>query len=177
MGIPDAAPMATPATVPSRCYADLLAVDGKTGGRVYQRLGLLGVGQRRPDHPGLWPLRPGRDAGRGHPHRDHGHATWRTGLDVDALTLGSAAGGSAETLTAAGVLPLPRPTPRPRSPCVGQHRTSVTVQVARGRIARLAGARPEPEPRVEGHHLARRRLSGSSTLIDGYANGWYVPAR
>ena len=69
VGIPGAAPMVTPATVPTVCYADLVAVDGTPVDVSDQRLDLHGAGQRGPDHPRAAATPPRAiTLSAGHPH-------------------------------------------------------------------------------------------------------------
>ena len=96
-----------------------------------------------------------------------------TGLDIDRLVLRSAAGGAADT----GGGPLVDPDeqePRPAMEVTGQGRTSVDVSVPKA---------DEDFWLVLGqsynagwHATAGGKDLGPPTLVNGYANGWKVPA-
>jgi hypothetical protein len=96
-----------------------------------------------------------------------------TGLDLDRLVLRSAAGGSADTgtgpLVAAGLA-----ADRPAVELAGSSRTTVSVDL---------GAREEPTWLILGqsHNLGWTATAdgvdlGEPSLINGYANGWLIPA-
>ncbi|MGI8754359.1 MAG: alpha-(1-_3)-arabinofuranosyltransferase domain-containing protein [Acidimicrobiales bacterium] len=98
----------------------------------------------------------------------------RTGLDLDRIVLRSAAGGRADTghgtISAAGRTTAGRPQLR----LTGSTRTSsdLTVQGASRPFWLVLG-----QSYNEGWHAtANGRDLGPSTLVDGYANGWQVPA-
>jgi hypothetical protein len=174
VGFPGVAPMVTPATVPTRCYADLVAVDGvpvdvSISGSASSALANGGLTVR-----GCGPNAQGVTLSAG-THTVTTGSYQAEGWNVDALTLGSAAGGAAEPLTAAGLLPAPPVHPSAPVTLVKQSRTSMTVQVH---------GDGTPAWMVLGQSQSRGWKAttstgvdlGSSTLIDGYANGWYLPA-
>jgi hypothetical protein len=173
VGIPGVAPVTTPATVPVRCYSNLLAVDGhpvdiEISGSTSTALANGGLTIR-----GCGNAAQGIALGPG-THTLTTAAYQSTGLDVDALSLGSSAGGAAEPLTTTGLLAAP---PAPSSPAVSvlhQGRTSLTVKVAGDgspfwMVLGQSQSNGWKATTSSGVHLS------SSTLIDGYANGWYVP--
>ena len=126
------------------------------GGRRGHRFDGHRPGQRGPHHPRLWHRRPGHRPRSGDPHPHHQHLRgYRTrcrrraagfvgrGFRRAAHRRRSPAGPTVPPLSPGpGVAPGPdhhdRPGPRGRNPV-------------------LDGARPEPERRVEGHHLHRPR--------------------
>ena len=128
MGIPGVAPMVTPATVPTRCSPDLVAVDGRpvdveVGGSTTTALANGGLTIR-----GCGNAAQGVTLAAG-THTVTTSTYQGTGLNVDALDLGSAAGGPAQARTAAGLLPAPPSHPTAPVDVVRQGRTSLTVEV------------------------------------------------
>jgi hypothetical protein len=93
---------------------------------------------------------------------------------VDALTLGSAAGGAAEPLTSTGLLSAPPSHPSPKVTVLSQGRTSLTVSVAGNGTPFWMVLGQSQSNGWKASTSSGVNLS-SSTLIDGYANGWYVP--
>ena len=174
VGIPDVAPMVTPDTVPTRCYSDLVAVDG-----VAVDVSISGSTSSALANGGLTIRGCGNDtqgvtlsAGT---HTVTTSSYLAEGWNVDALTLGSAAGGSAESLTATGLLPAPPAHPSAPVTVVRQNRTSMTVQV-HGDGAPVWMVLGQSQSRGWTATTSTGVNLGSSTLIDGYANGWYLPA-
>ena len=90
----------------------------------------------------------------------------RSGIDLDRLAL-SSAGASAAGRRAPDRRTHPRGEGHPRRPHVTR------PPGAEGDEALLAGARTELEPRLDGQGR-RWRVARPATLVDGYANGWYV---
>jgi arabinofuranan 3-O-arabinosyltransferase len=174
VGIPGVAPMVTPATVPTHCSPDLVAVDGhpvdvEVSGSTTTALANGGL-----------TLRECGNATRGITLAAGTHtvatSTYQaTGLNVDAVDLGSAAGGSAQALTPSGLLPAPPSHPTAPVDVVHQNRTSMTVEVhGDGTPAWLVLG--QSQSRGWRATTTTGVSLGSSTLIDGYANGWYLPA-
>jgi hypothetical protein len=98
-----------------------------------------------------------------------------TGLDVDRLVWASRAGGGPDRqLTAAGSVPVRTGAPTPAVRVLRSGRASTTVEVAPSRRASwLVLGQSENagwEATVNGRDV------GGSTLLDGYANGWLLPA-
>jgi arabinofuranan 3-O-arabinosyltransferase len=97
----------------------------------------------------------------------------KTGFDIDRLVLRSAAGGEASTSDGPLVDPATQ-TPRPEMTTTHQTRTSVDVRVPKadedfwlvlGQSYNLGW-----------HATADGKDLGPPTLVNGYANGWKVPA-
>ena len=166
--------MTTPAAVPTTCYPDLVSVDGRPvdiqiSGSTATALANGGLTIR-----GCGNSSQGITLSAG-THTLTTSTAQATGLDVDALSLGSAAGGTPEALTPTGLLPAPPAHPTAPVTVVHQDRTSMTVEVH---------GDGQPTWLVLGQSQSRGWKAftsggtdlGSSTLIDGYANGWYLPA-
>ncbi len=173
VGLPGVSPVSTPALIPGRCYPNLVAVDGRpvsieVTGTTATALANGGLTIR-----GCGASAQGITLGPG-THTLTTSSYEATGLDVDALTLGSAAGGAAEPLTSAGLLSAPPSHQSPPVTVLHQGRTSLTVSVAgNGTPFWMVLGQSQSDgwkaTTSTGVHLS------SSTLIDGYANGWYVP--
>ena len=182
VGLPGAGTRPAPApgaVVPSPCRSDLLSVDGRpVDVRVSgsQSAALAGTG--------LTVSPCGNSAGGvalgAGTHEVRTSAWMVSGLQVDQLWLGSDRGGAPLSATASGGLPAPPPVPGPKVTVTHQDRTHVTATVSS-----LPGG--GPSWLVLGQSLSRgwtaQLTSGGRTvplgppqLIDGYANGWYVPA-
>ncbi|MFA5884528.1 MAG: alpha-(1-_3)-arabinofuranosyltransferase family protein [Acidimicrobiia bacterium] len=168
LGLPGVVAAAPAATIDTGCRTDLLTMDGRpvavqvTGDAAAARDGLAVTAC-----DGALALSAGT-------HRLEAARGTATGIDLDRLTLTSDAGGTAAPLTAAGT---PVPTERPPAPRVRVTDTGMTTASAR----------------VAGHHrgfwlvlgqsyndgwtaTANGRSLGDPVLVDGYANGWWVPA-
>jgi len=174
VGIPGVAPMVTPATVPTHCSPDLVAVDGhpvdvEVSGSTATALANGGLTIR-----GCGNAAGGITLAAG-THTITTSTRRATGLNVDALALGSAAGGSAQDLTATGLLPAPPAPPSAPVDVVHQDRTSMTVEV-HGDGTPVWLVLGQSQSRGWKATTATGVDLGSSTLIDGYANGWYLPA-
>jgi len=168
LGIPGVVVGAPATAIDTGCRRDLLTIDGApvavrvTGDAAAARAGLtvsacdgaivLSAGTHRVD------------AARG----------TTTGIDLDRITLTSDAGGAAAPVTAAGT---PAATVRPPAPTV--HVTDTGMTSASARVG----------PDHPGFWLvlgqsynagwtatANGRSLGDPVLVDGYANGWWVPA-
>jgi arabinofuranan 3-O-arabinosyltransferase len=174
VGIPGVAPVTAPAAVPAICHPDLVAVDGRP-----VDIEITGSTSTALDNGGLT-IRGCGNAAQGvtlsaGTHTLTTSTAQATGLDVDALALGSAAGGAAEPLTPAGLLPAPPAHPTAPVTVVHQDRTSMTVTVhGDGQPTWLVLGQSQ-SPGWKATTSTGIDL-GSSTLIDGYANGWYLPA-
>ncbi len=96
-----------------------------------------------------------------------------TGFDIDRLVLRSAAGGDAETRTGTLVDPATQ-TPRPKMTVTGTSRVSVdaTVPEADDDFWFVLGQ----SYNAGWHATADGKDLGPPTLVNGYANGWKVPA-
>ena len=169
------------AQIPGVCRDNLMTVDGqpvwlKVTGTVgtAENLGGLRVSGCGPDAKGI--------------HLGAGTHTvvtqWGklTGLDLDRLVFDSAPGGAAEpllasgdlrpvpgTLAGGGVAALPAPTVRVVSSSATNARLSVTG--ASGPFWLVLGQSVNAGWTA---HVAGGPSLGGSTLIDGFANGWYV---
>jgi hypothetical protein len=174
-GIPGVAALTTPAQIPARCWPNLLQVDGKpidieisgssatalsNGGLSITGCGNSAQGIRLSAGTHILTTSPSSTAG----------------LNVDSLTLASAAGGAPLPLTSTGLIPA-TPAPVAHSPSLkvlSQNRSGMRVSVS---------GDGTPFWLVLGQSQSRGWVAttqsgvdlGSSTLIDGYANGWYVP--
>jgi arabinofuranan 3-O-arabinosyltransferase len=169
VGIPGLRAPRLPERIDDRCRRDLLTVDGKPVG-VSLRGTTADLLAGKPidlvacDDAAL-ALGKGTATIRTAPGRD-------TGLDVDRLVLRSAAGGAAARST--GPLAPQARTARPTIEVTGTGPTTVDAHVARA---------DRPFWLVLGqslnagwHATADGRDLGPPTLVDGYANGWRVPA-
>ena len=169
LGLPDVVQPATPSAIPTTCQP-LLSVDGKpvdvqisgttAAALAGQELHLSPCG----NSSGGITLGPGT-------HTVTTSAHLPSGWAIDQLSLSSPAGGSAPTATATT-------TPSSSPPAVAvdsQGRTSMTLTVhGNGQPFWLILGESQSDgwtaTTSSGHSL------GPSQLIDGYANGWYVPA-
>src|SRR6185437_10464180 len=109
VGIPGVAPVTTPATMPTHCFANLLRIDGRP-----VDISVSGTTATALANGGLT-IRGCGDAANGITLSAGRHTVETSdylaaGLNVDALTMGSAAGGAALPLTSAGLLPAPSAT-------------------------------------------------------------------
>ena len=95
------------------------------------------------------------------------------GLDLDSLWLSSASGGSALALTAAGTIPMPTPATSVAAHVVHQDRTHVTVKVT-GTGTPYWLVLGQSQSAGWKASIQGGASLGSSTLIDGYANGWLI---
>jgi hypothetical protein len=179
LGIPDLPAVAPPATLPSRCRTDVLRVDGapvplRLSGSTADAVALEPIaiasctGQGRPPDRLTVALSAGRHDIASGPGSE-------TGLDVDRLVWASRAGGT----------PNPRLT-RSGSVAVGSGGASPAVRVLRSGRANLSvevapSRRPSWLVLGQSQNAGWRatidgRDAGGSTLLDGYANGWLLPA-
>ena len=183
MGLPGVrfTPEATGAKIPSVCTSKLLSIDGrpvflKISGSVgaAEKLEGLQVSGCGPDAKGIF-LGPGTHTLE---------AAWGklTGWDLDRLVLDSAPGGAslppladASAVPAAGTITTAADSslPTPRIRVLSSSATSATLEVegAEGPFWLVLG-----ESLNSGWQATESggRSLGASSLIDGYANGWYV---
>lgn len=172
IGIPGVSAAAAPAQLPATCRSDLISIDGKPvsvkisgSSSTAQALGGLSVTGCGPDARGI-ALGPGK-------HTVTTTSEYLANMDIDQLSLASAAGGGPLAPTPSEQVPAVTGGSTPQVHVVSQNRTNVSLTVKNpghpfwlvlgesrdaGWTARLAGG----------------RSLGSSKLIDGYANGWYV---
>ena len=173
IGLPGVAPMTTPAQLPGRCYSDLVAVDGtpvdvEVSGSTADALANGGLTIRGCGNSAQGiALAAGTHTLTTSTYRENG-------LNVDALQLGSSPGGSAEPLTSAGLLQAPPSHPSPPVRVLRQGRTTETVQVHGDGTPFWLVLGQSQSDGWKATTSTGLNLS-SSTLIDGYANGWYVP--
>ena len=176
VGVPglEAAPL--PATIPSRCRSDLITIDGKpasvsVSGTTADALAgkALTVSACGPDQSGL-------------------HLTAAThvlvtadgadtGINLDQLSLDSAPGTPTGPAPAVVATPLP-PTPAasagaPTVTVTSQNATTIHAHVdhATGPFLLVLG---QSVNRGWSATLSGAGSLGTSTLVDGFANGWYV---
>ena len=178
LGIPGAQVPALPALLPDTCRDDLLLVDGQpvwtsVGGSTAAALAGTGLPLSLcgPDAGGI-------SLGSG-THQVAAAPGTVTGLDVDQVVMDSAAGGGPELADRpAAILPAPTP-PSPAVQLV--HRGTTTLQL---RISPTTAAGSGSfwlvlgESRNDGWQAQVQGgpSLGSPTLVDGFANGWLVPA-
>lgn len=184
VGLPGVAIAPPPARVPAVCHSHLLSVDGKpvdveiTGSTADALAGdPLTVKPCGNSVNGIT-LGPGR-------HTVQTAERFPSGWEIDQLWLASAGGGQRLLTPAGGGLPAPPTGPAPQVRVIGQSRTSATLSVAADPGTPAGGYWL-----VLGQSLSRgwtatirpsgagspARALGAPTLIDGYANGWFVPA-
>ena len=160
----------TPERVDDRCRADLVTVDGKAvpvslqgttadllAGEPIDLVTCDAESVELPEGTTLLRTAEGRE----------------TGFDIDRLVMRSAAGGKADRSDGPLVDPETQ-EPRPEMELTGQTRTSVDVHVPKA---------DEDFWLVLGqsynagwHATADGKDLGAPTLVNGYANGWKVPA-
>jgi len=177
LGVPGLRVAPAPATVPATCRSDLLAIDGKpfpvriTGSSANAAdVSALSVTPCDPRRPGRVPT---INLGAG----DHLLRTSDglvTGLQIDRLALGSAAGGDPLAVRDGRVTGLgTRPLPAPRVTVVhnGATRMRLHVTDAGSPFWLVLG-----ESQSDGWKatVAHEGSLGRSQLVDGYANGWLV---
>ena len=96
------------------------------------------------------------------------------GINIDQLVLGSAAGGAAAALGTDGRPIPPTVPPAPATRLVDNDATSKRVRVAESDEAVWVVL---GESRNEGWEASGSDALGASTLINGFANGWYLGPR
>jgi hypothetical protein len=176
VGIPGVAAETTPATIPVHCYSNLLTIDGQP-----VDISISGTTKTALSNGGLT-IRGCGNAAHGitlpagtHTVQTSGYTA--AGLDIDALTMGSAAGGTALPLTSSGLQAVPsssQQSPTPTVTVLHQNRTSLALSV-KGNGKPFWLVLGESQSRGWTATSSSGAQLGSSTLIDGYANGWYVP--
>ena len=177
VGIPGVVAEPTPAEIPSTCFPDLLTVDGtpidvQVSGTSATALsgGALELSGCGNSANGIT-LSAGENTIQTAPYQV-------AGLTVDALWLSSSAGGGALPLTPSGTIPDSSPPAAPTAVAdvLHQSRTSLQVKVTgNGQPYWLVLGESQSagwKATVQGG-----RSLGSSSLIDGYANGWLVSGR
>ena len=187
VGMPGAAirPAASAgAAIPSPCRSDLISIDGRpVDVRVSGSAGAaLGGGGLTVSPCGSSTAGIALAAGT---HEVRTSPWLVSGLQVDRLWLASDRGGPPLPATPAGTLPAPPTAPTPSVRVTHEDRTHVTAAVSAPGVT--AGSDGGGFWMVLGQSLSRgwaaqitsggRTVSlGPPQLIDGYANGWYVPA-
>ena len=198
LAIPGVAPVAPlPTALPSACRSDLLSIDGKaiplrvSGATSDARRGAGFDVSLCPGTPAIV-LGPGAHDVRATPGRD-------SGIDLDRLLLSSAAGGAAAPLgplassgpagtTSGPASPGPALQPVAARPAAASPsvtvlhdgRTSMQVRVGTASQAQWlvlgqshnSGWKATAHPSAGGRAVAL----GPPQLVDGYANGWLIPA-
>jgi len=172
VGIPDVVAPPTPPTTTSACLGDLLTVDGtpvdvQVSGSTATALsgGALQVSGCGNSANGI-ALAPGE-------HIVQTATSKAEGLDLDSIWLSSASGGSALPLTSAGTIFLPTPPTTATARVLHQDRTHVTVQVT-GTGTPYWLVLGQSQSAGWKASIRGGANVGSSTLVDGYANGWLV---
>ncbi len=171
LGLPASAP-ATPVTVPTRCLSGLLSIDGTpidvsvsgTSASALNGDGLV-IGGCGNSAKGIT-LSAGTHVLSTAPYQTDG-------LTLDALSLSSAAGGGPLPSTATGQIPPPISVAGPAVKVLHQSRTELTVSAA-GRGAPYWLVLGQSQSRGWKASVKGGPSLGSSTLIDGYANGWLI---
>jgi arabinofuranan 3-O-arabinosyltransferase len=174
IGIPGVVEPPTPAQIPSQCLDNLLSIDGtpidvRISGTSADALAgnALQVSGCGNSAKGI-SLSPGTHVVQTTPYQG-------AGLNLDALWLSSAAGGAELPLSADGTIPYPTP-PTPATPTVRvlhQGRTELQVKVT-GTGAPYWLVLGQSQSAGWKASVKGGRSLGSSSLIDGYANGWLV---
>ncbi len=174
VGIPGVVAPPTPATIPSQCFSNLLSIDGTpidiritgTSANALQG-GALEISGCGNSANGIT-LSAGQHVVQTSPYQ-------AAGLDVDALWLTSAAGGAAQPLTLVGTVPdLSPPTPAtPSVKVLHQDRTHVEVKVT-GTGSPFWLVLGQSQSKGWKASVKGGASFGSSSLIDGYANGWLI---
>ncbi len=186
-GIPGLRAASPSATLPSPCRTDLLTVDGRPlpirivgTSSDGQSLAALSFEPCVPDNgfsaaadgnqPAISPAALALAAGR---HVIESAPGRSTGINIDRLVLASDAGGAAHGVDAGRVDPFPAQPSAPNVTVQHNGRTSLTVRVhgASGPFWLVLG---ETQNAGWTASISGGTSLGGSTLIDGYANGWYV---
>jgi hypothetical protein len=172
VGIPGVDAPPTPATTTSACLDDLLAIDGtpvdvQVSGSTATALSsgalqLSGCG----NSAGGVTLGPGE-------HMVQTATSKAEGLDLDSIWLSSANGGSALPLTSTGTISLPTPPTSATARVLHQDRTHVMVKVTGTGTPYWLVLGQSQSAGWKASIQGAANL-GSSTLIDGYANGWLI---
>lgn len=175
-GIPGVRAPAPPTAIPPVCRTDLLRVDGRPfpirlvgSSAAAERLQPLAIRPCDPKDPARVPtisLAPGRHTIESAPGR-------ATGINLDRLLLASAAGGGAQAVAGERVAPFAAQPAPPTVALTRNGRTSLTATVsgARQPFWLVLGESQNKGWRAK---VAGGKALGGSTLVDGYANGWYI---
>ena len=171
LGIPGVARPTLPAQIDTGCRSDLLSVDGTPVSTRIVGDQASAVELRALDLEPCAPASGGIALAAGQ-HLVRSADGRSTGLDVDSLTLASAAGGQPLPLGAGGSVTPPATKAAPTVKVLDNGRTKMHLRVTGADApfwlvlgqSQNAGWRAT----VDGKDL------GESTLVDGYANGWRV---
>jgi hypothetical protein len=172
VGIPGVVAPPTPATTTSACLRDLLTIDGtpvdvQVSGSTSTALtgGAFQVSGCGNSANGI-NLSSGT-------HMVQTAPSVVEGLNFDSLWLSSAAGGGALPLTAAGTIATPATPTSPTARVLHQDRTHVKVTVTGTGTPYWLVLGQSQSAGWKASIQGGPNL-GSSTLIDGYANGWLI---
>ena len=177
VGLPGASIAPPPKQIPAACHSDLLSIDGHPVDiRISGTTATALAGQPLAITP-CGNSRGGLHLGTGQ-HVVQTSPRYPSGFEVDQLWLGSSAGGG--PLPAGSALPSPPARPSPSLTVTAQSRTTESASVTgTGQGFWLVLG----QSLSRGWHATIRPAGGgpvtdlgSPMLIDGYANGWYVPA-
>ena len=176
LGIPGVRVPPLPAAMPAPCRDDLLRVDGRP---VWTEIG----GRRATATTTGLPLSLcGPDAGgmalSAGVHDVVATRGTSSGLDLDQLVLDSAVGGGPEAADRPGALVAAPTPPAPAVRVLHHGTTTVQLQVEASKTGTgpfwlVLGESVNAGWRAQ---VAGGRSLGSPTLVDGFANGWLVPA-
>jgi hypothetical protein len=179
LGVPGLGPVAPPASLPATCRNDLLRVDGRAvpvrlSGSTAAAVALDPVTIRpcsTRSEPGNR-LTVALATGRHDVASGFGSST---GLDLDRLVWASRAGGDADLrLTSSGAVPVASGGSTPAVRVLRAGRASLSVEVAPS--ARAAWLVLGQSQNAGWRATIDDRGAGGSTLLDGFANGWRIPA-
>ncbi len=176
LGLPARAP-ATPTQIPTVCRSDLLRVDGHAVPVAISGSSSTALGGGQLSLVGCGADAAGLHLSAG-PHTIETAGPAPSGWSIDNLTFNSAAGGGPQSLAAVSTTaatPAGGGAQPPALTVTHQNQTSTTVKV---------NGNGRPFWLILGQSLSKGwkatlpggRSLGPPTLIDGYANGWYVPA-
>jgi hypothetical protein len=177
VGIPGVAVQTTPRTIPPTCHPNLLQIDGKPIDVEISGSTKTALGNGALSITGCGNSASGVTLSAG-THIVTTSPYTVAGLNLDTLTLDSAAGGAALRLSSSGQI-TPSAVPVRTSAKVtvlSQNRTGMKVAV-HGDGTPLWLVLGESQNRGWVATTQSGLSLGSSTLIDGYSNGWYIPAR
>ena len=171
LGLPGVVAPVPPATLPSSCRNDLLTIDGtpvalRISGTTSDALGRNALRVEACNGPFV--LSAGRHVVRTARGRD-------VGFDVDRLVLASERGGAALRLTSAGVPEAPPAAPAPHVKVVESSATSTRLRVSKSSVPFWLVQGESHSGGWAAHVVGGKSLSDPA-LVNGYANGWYVPA-
>ncbi|MHB1487863.1 MAG: alpha-(1-_3)-arabinofuranosyltransferase domain-containing protein [Acidimicrobiales bacterium] len=177
IGLPGVATRALPASIPALCRSDLLSIDGSpidisVSGSSTQALdnGSLGGGGLAITGCGNSAHGITLSAGS---HVLRTSLRLPSGIQVDRIALSSKRGGGALSTRPNGQVPTNPVAAAPAVTVTHQDSTHVTAHVA-GNGQGFWMVLGQSQNRGWQASLSGRSL-GPSQLIDGYANGWYVP--